>query len=157
MQLPCRLAKALKSTGRPVIVHVWDPEPAEVPSWAVADVSECCRTAGATAVLVAPDLVGAVAEEQEAHRGDFPGPLPVIADCALDGLAQKLDDLAAWQKLGASAVGVEEMSEDRIGRECVGERLDRRLAIARSCVPREAHAKPRSGSSGGRRSQLSAG
>jgi hypothetical protein len=74
-----------------------------------------------------------------------------------EGVVGDGHDLDHEVVFGALAVGVEEMSEDRIGCERVGERLDRRLAIAGSRVPREAHVKPRSGSSGGRRSQLSAG
>ena len=74
-----------------------------------------------------------------------------------EGVVGDGHDLDHEVVFGAPAVGVEEMREDRIGCERVGERLDRRLAIAGSRVPREAHAKPRRGSSGGRRSQLSAG
>ena len=52
------LAKA-----RPVVVHVWDAKPAELQRYAIDDVSMACREAGATAVLVGPELVEAVAKE----------------------------------------------------------------------------------------------
>ena len=103
------LAKSLKSTAQPLVVHVWDRNPSDLKSFAIDEVSYACRDAGASAVLVESALLGAapchmrmslvhgvgwaiscalgvagaVVEEQEVHRGSFPGPLPVIADCAL--------------------------------------------------------------------------
>ena len=68
------LAKAL-TKPRPVIVHVWDAKPAELQAYAIEDVSMACREAGATAVLVSPELIEVVAKEQETSRGNFPGKL----------------------------------------------------------------------------------
>ena len=45
------LARAL-SKPRPLLVHIWDPKPAELTEYAIDDVSEACRKAGATAILV---------------------------------------------------------------------------------------------------------
>mmetsp|Transcript_45959 Transcript_45959/g.75973 ORF Transcript_45959/g.75973 Transcript_45959/m.75973 type:complete len:297 (-) Transcript_45959:173-1063(-) len=103
------LTKALDSTSRPVVVHLWDPKPAALESFAIADVSAACRDAGAAAVLVTPALVSAVAEEQEAHRGSYPGPLPVIADCALNdmiGTESPAELCIGAKSLGASAIGI---------------------------------------------------
>lgn len=108
----CPLAKALRATSRPIIVHVYDTSPEEVPQWAVSDVSACCRKAGATAMLVSPTLIKAVHEEQSAHRGDFPGPLPVIADILLDDIAQDSAKLKEFRELGASAIGVRYHDDD---------------------------------------------
>ena len=101
------LGKALGSSARPVVVHVWDPKPAELESYAIADVSEACRSAGAAAVLVAPELIKAMAEEQAPHQGSFPNALPVIADCALKDLVGSGEELCTGAKnLGASAIGI---------------------------------------------------
>ena len=101
------LTKALGSKKTTVIVHLWDPKPDALDSFAIDDVSEACRKAGAAAVLVSPSLVGAVAKEQEVHRGSFPGPLPVIADCALNDFGDSPQELCSGAKnLGASAVGI---------------------------------------------------
>ena len=100
------LAKSLGSTARPVVVHLWDPEPAAVPAYAVEDVSKMCRDAGAQAVLVAPEFIGTVAEEQEANRGGFPGPLPVVADCSLDDLVGEKTIAPDMAALGAKAIGI---------------------------------------------------
>ena len=103
------LPKALKGQ-RPVIVHLYDPKPAEIEGYAIDDVSAACRQSGAAAVLVAPSLVKSIAAEQEAHRGSFPGPLPVIVDCALKDLTSDeaaAEETAAGAKaLGASALGI---------------------------------------------------
>ena len=45
------LTRAL-SKPRPLPVHIWDPKPAELTEYAIDDVSEACRKAGATAILV---------------------------------------------------------------------------------------------------------
>ena len=100
------LTKSLGSTARPVVIHLWDPEPKAVPAYAVEDVSKMCRDAGAHAVLVAPEFIGTVAEEQEANRGGFPGPLPVIADCTLDDLVGDKTAAPDMAALGAKAVGI---------------------------------------------------
>jgi len=104
------LAKA-----RPVVVHVWDAKPAELQRYAIDDVSMACREAGATAVLVGPELVEAVAKEQELARGNFPGPLPVIADCALKDLVESPELCAGAAKLGASAIGIRYYEEEEWG------------------------------------------
>jgi hypothetical protein len=82
------LTKALKANKRPVVVHLYDPQPAALDDYAVADVSEACRKAGAAAVLVTPSLVRHVADEQAAHKGSFPcvakgGPLSFGVACRL--------------------------------------------------------------------------
>jgi len=100
------LRKALRSTARPLVAHVWDPQPSALPSWAVADVSQTCRTAGASAILVPPSLVSAVAEEQQAHIGDFPGPLPVLADCMLHALLDNEVEMTTLRRDGAAGIGV---------------------------------------------------
>ena len=87
------LAKALRSTRTPLIVHLWDPNPTALEAMAIDDVSEACREAGAVAVLVDASLVSAVAKEQEASRGNFPGPLPVIVDCSLSDLAEAPEEV----------------------------------------------------------------
>ena len=116
------LIRALSST-RPVVVHVWDPRPTEIVSMDVEELSSVCRDAGAAAMLVPPSLVGAVAKEQATAVGNFPGPLPVIADCELESVALALGvdgatqhgseaseeqpvDLPAWKSMGAVAVGI---------------------------------------------------
>ena len=107
------LSKTLSKTGRPLVVHVWDKNPAELTEFAIDDVSEACRKAGASAVLVSPALVGAFSKEQEANRGNFPGPLPVIADVALNDLAGSPEELCSGAKnLGASALGLRYYSDD---------------------------------------------
>ena len=101
------LTKAL-GKARPVIVHVFDRNPADLASFALDDVSEAIRGAGATALLAAPELVPPLCAEQALHRGSFPGPVPVIADCYLSDLTAdgSAENIAAWKKAGASAVGV---------------------------------------------------
>jgi len=100
------LAKAL-AKPRPVIVHVWDAKPAELQAYAVEDVSMACREAGATAVLASPELIGVIAKEQETSRGNFPGPLPVLADCDLKDLTDCPEEICFGAKtLGASAIGI---------------------------------------------------
>jgi len=109
---PGRLTKTL-SKERPVIVHVWDAKPAELESYAIEDVSMACRESGATAVLVSPELVGVMAKEQEGSRGNFPGPIPVIADCSLADFADAPEELCAGAKsLGADAVGIRYYERD---------------------------------------------
>ena len=49
------LTKAL-AKPRPVVVHVWDARPSELEAYAIDDVSMACREAGATAVLVGPEV-----------------------------------------------------------------------------------------------------
>lgn len=103
------LTKALGSSARrPVIVHVYDRDPDALEEYAIDEVSEACRKAGATAMLVTPALVRAMAQEQEAQRGNFPGPVPVIADCALsdmqgDGATELVSGAKA---LGAAGIGI---------------------------------------------------
>ena len=99
------LSKALKrKDGRPLIVHLWDANPSALETFAIDDVSEACRKAGASAVLTAPALVSSIAQEQERQRGSFPGPLPVISDCALNDLDSEV--CAGAKNLGASAIGI---------------------------------------------------
>ena len=99
------LSKALKrKDGRPLIVHLWDPNPSALETFAIDDVSEACRKAGASAVLTAPALVSSIAQEQERQRGSFPGPLPVIADCPLSDLDPEV--CAGAKNLGAAAIGI---------------------------------------------------
>lgn len=105
---PAFLSKALGATGRPLIVHVWDPNPIELESFAIDDVSEACRKAGGAAVLCGIELVKPIAAEQEIHRGSFPGTLPVLADVALRELCKdgpgELCSLA--KSSGASGIGI---------------------------------------------------
>jgi hypothetical protein len=106
------LAKAL-TKSRPVIVHLWDPSPHALEQYAIDDVSEACRKSGATAILVAPNLIESISKEQESCRGNFPGPVPVIADCALKDLLDAPDELCAGaKKLGAAAIGIRYYSGD---------------------------------------------
>ena len=99
------LSKALKrKDGRPLVVHIWDPNPTQLESFAIDDVSEACRKAGASALLADPALVGPLAKEQEAPRGNFPGPLPVIADCPLKDLDAEV--CTGAKNLGASGIGI---------------------------------------------------
>ena len=101
------VAKALRSTARPVVVHLWDADPSRLEEFAIEEVSLACRDAGAVAVLCAPSLVKAVAKEQENARGEFPGPLPVVADCYLRDLADTPEELCSGAKsLGASGIGI---------------------------------------------------
>ena len=114
LQAGAAINRALSST-RPVVVHVWDPEPTKVASIDVEELSSVCRDAGAAAILVPPALVGAVADEQASSAGSFPGPLPVIADCELESLTVVSEpvadvgpstDLAAFKSLGAAGVAI---------------------------------------------------
>lgn len=126
------LAKAL-SVQRPVIVHLWDANPAEVQSYAIDDVSAACRNSGAAAVLCSPSLVKPLVEEQELHRGDFPGPLPVIVDCFLKDLEGEddADELTASAKsLGASAMGLVWRASDWPEQAALEEALQRATAAA---------------------------
>jgi len=106
------LGKAL-AKGRPVIVHIYDTRPAELQAYAVEDVSMACRESGATAVLVGPELLKMVSNEQETSRGNYPGPIPVIADCALRDMVDSPEELCAGAKsLGASAIGIRYYTSD---------------------------------------------
>ena len=102
------LTRAL-AKPRPLLVHVWDPNPDELSDFAIGDVSEAVRKSGATAVLVQPELVVPVAKEQEIHRGSFPGPVPVAVDAALRDLVDSAsadDEIKAWKDQGASTIGL---------------------------------------------------
>jgi len=101
------LAKAFSGKKPPVVVHLWDRQPSSLTSFAIDDVSEACRKAGATAVLVEPTLVKPFADEQETQRGSFPGPLPIIVDCKLSDLMAEPAELCAGAKnLGATGIGI---------------------------------------------------
>ena len=77
------LTKAL-AKPKPVVVHLYDPKPADLKEYALADVSIACRDAGTTGILTMPELVKGFADEQEDARGSFPGPVPVLVDCGLE-------------------------------------------------------------------------
>lgn len=125
------VAKALRSTARPVIVHLWDPDPSKLSDFAIDEVSLAARDAGAVAVLCAPSLVSAVAKEQEAARGQYPGPLPVVADCYLRDLAETPDEICGGAKsLGASGIGIRYHEGDFEE----GEELEGKLRSAVSAV-----------------------
>ena len=100
------LSKALGNTGRPLIVHVWDPNPSLLESFAIDDVSEACRDSGAAAVLCGIELVGAISKEQELHRGDFPGALPVVSEVALTDPAGFGELCTQAKASGASGIGL---------------------------------------------------
>jgi len=119
------LSKALSETARPVVVHLWDPRPADLASWAIDEVSWACRQSGAAAVLVGTELLDGVVEEQESHRGDYPGPLPVVADCYLRDLVGEAaaDVSAAFRKRGAAAVGIRYHEGDWDGADALEEAL----------------------------------
>jgi len=126
------LSKAL-SVQRPVVVHLWDAKPAELESFAIDDVSAACRNSGAAAVLCSPSLVKPLVEEQELHRGDFPGPLPVIVDCFLKDLntSEEADELTASAKsLGASAMGIVWCASDWPEEAALEEALQRATSAA---------------------------
>ena len=60
-----------------------------------------------THTLRARQLVEAVAKEQESVRGNFPGPVPVIADVQLRDLTDCPEELCQGAKLlGAAAMGI---------------------------------------------------
>ena len=101
------LADALKCE-RPVIVHLWDSKPAALETFAIDDVSAACRTSGAAAVLCNPQLIKPLVEEQEQAFGNFPGPIPVIAHCALNDLKDEAatELIEGAKALGAAAVGI---------------------------------------------------
>ena len=104
---PAYLSKALAATRRPLIVHVWDPNPEAVESFAIDDVSEACREAGAAAILCGIELAGAISKEQKAHTGDFPGALPVVTELSLfDLIGDPAEHCARAQTLGASGIGI---------------------------------------------------
>lgn len=107
---PALLSKALgKKGGRPLIVHVWDPNPAALETFAIDDVSEACRTAGAAAVLCGLDMIGTISKEQELARGAFPGALPTIAEVALVDLVGEDGPAELCTKaksLGATGIGI---------------------------------------------------
>lgn len=126
-----QLAKALgKTTGRPLIVHVWDPTPTALEQFAIDDVSEACRKAGAAAVLCDIELVESIAKEQEAHRGNFPGALPVIADVELSG-DREADVCRQAKSLGAAGVGLRYYGADWQADEgALEETLQRTVAAA---------------------------
>ena len=97
------LTRAL-STARPLIVHVADDCPAELNALDVDDMSRGCRMAGASALLVQPELLAAVAKEQATAAGDFPGPLPLLYECDLAAASEF--DFESVRQLGACAVGM---------------------------------------------------
>jgi len=124
------LAKALQ-TARPVVVHVWDPKPAEIADYAIEDVSMACREAGASAVLVDAALVGVMANEQETAIGNFPGPVPVIADCQLSDFAEAPQELCAGAKsLGAAGIGIRYYEGDWPEKAALEESLRKAVAAA---------------------------
>ena len=106
------LTKAL-AKPKPVVVHLYDPKPADLKEYALADVSIACRDAGTTGILTMPELVKGFADEQDDARGSFPGPVPVLVDCGLKdgGLAENVRaataaNIADWKASGASGLGV---------------------------------------------------
>ncbi len=106
------LTKAL-AKPKPVVVHLYDPKPADLKEYALVDVSIACRDAGTTGILTMPELVKGFADEQEDARGSFPGPVPVLVDCGLKdgGLAENVRaataaNIADWKASGASGLGV---------------------------------------------------
>ena len=113
------VSRVLHSSARPVVVHVWDPRPTEIDITDVEQLSSVCRDAGATALLIPPALVSAIANEQASARGEVPGPVPLVAECDLKSLTRALGldgasgegpseaaDLTAWKSLGAAAIGI---------------------------------------------------
>ena len=123
------LNRALKrKDGRPLVVHLWDPNPSALESFAIDDVSEDCRKAGASAVLTTPALVKPIAEEQERQRGSFPGPLPVIADVPLSDLDSEV--CAGAKNLGASAIGIRYYVGDYENGDELDEKLRSAVAFA---------------------------
>ena len=50
------LTKAL-AKPKPVVVHLYDPKPADLKEYALVDVSIACRDAGTTGILTMPELV----------------------------------------------------------------------------------------------------
>lgn len=124
------LTKVLSGSSRPLIVHVWDANPDALESYAIDDVSEACREAGATAVLAAPALIGSIWKEQEKSLGAFPGPLPVIADCALLGFDSEICEGA--KTLGASAIGIRYYSGDWTEEGALEEALQAAVGTAES-------------------------
>jgi len=121
-----KLTKALSSVKQPVVVHLYDHKPTELASYAIDDVSAACRNSGAAAVLVAPELVGAIAEEQDSHRGDYPGPVPIIVDCSLNNLPA-VDEIAAK---GAAAIGIRYYEGDWPEADALEEALQAAIASA---------------------------
>jgi len=130
---PARLSKALRTSGRPLIVHLWDPNPAALESFAIDDVSEACRTAGAAAVLCGPELVGPISKEQETAHGGFPGSLPIVTEMALVDLVGEdgPQELCSKAKgLGATGIGIRYYSRDWQDNEALEQMLQRTVAVA---------------------------
>ena len=130
---PAYLSKALSANGRPLIVHVWDPNPASLESFAIDDVSEACRTAGAAVVLCGLELVEPISKEQETHRGDFPGSLPVIVDVSIVDLivADGPQELCGHAKsLGASGIGIRYSADDWNDAKALEEMLANTISAA---------------------------
>ena len=102
------LTKALGKSGRKVVVHVWDKNPEELKEYAIDEVSKACRESGAAAILTSPGLIKTIAAEQAIQKGNFPGPLPIVSDCALnDLLGEDAATLSQGAKsLGASSLGI---------------------------------------------------
>lgn len=130
---PALLSKALSSGGRPLIVHIWDPNSASVESFAIDDVSEACRTAGAAAVLCDLDLVAPIAKEQESARGEFPGSLPVLTDVALLDLIGEDGPQELFRRaksLGASGIGIRYYGVDWQAASALEDMLQHTVAAA---------------------------
>merc|ERR1711871_983829 len=83
--------------------------PTSLETFAIDDVSEACRKAGAAAVLCNLDLLKPIAQEQEAARGGFPSPLPVVVEVAMNELAGSEEETEFYgraKSLGASGLGI---------------------------------------------------
>lgn len=101
------------SRGRPLIVEVTQPDPEGAWSLDVTETSEQLRDAGATALVVPPELLRMVIDEQLSAKGGFPEPLPVF--CSLDSLEDPSDVAGAAGVVvrctgGAQQSGFEELS-----------------------------------------------
>lgn len=127
---PELVSKALGKSGRPVVVHVWDPNPASLDTSAINDVSEACRTAGAAAVLCNLDLLEPISKEQERARGDFPGSLPVLSEMNLRDLIGPESLYGKIKSLGASGIGIRYSCDDWPDASALEEELQRAIAAA---------------------------
>ena len=125
-----KFARAISTANkkRPIVVHLWDPNPSELTDFAIDDVSEACRKAGAAAILCQAALTSSISKEQEAQRGNFPGPLPIIVDCALKDL--DAETCAGAKTLGAAAVGIRYYKGDYDSDGALEEALQSSIAAA---------------------------
>lgn len=104
------LNKLLAKEKKPIVVDLRVDRPADAWPLDVREASEKLRKSGACALIAPHELVGAICEEQEAARGNFPGPLPVLCEIGLERddscSSDRAAELTTLKTAGAVGVAV---------------------------------------------------